>query len=190
MSRTNVANRTGLVITGLVLVAGATLGLLLSYGAFGRDQARQPILPPSWRTFVDENPWVWWVLAVLALLLAIVGLLWLLAQLRTDRISRLELPAAGREGRTVLHASALSDAVAADARTITGVGGASAYLSDRPRRRLHLAADLTDRADIAQVSRELTEQTVARARQASGQPDLEVDVELRLGRARTNSRVN
>ncbi|WP_425953471.1 hypothetical protein [Xylanimonas sp. McL0601] len=191
MNRVNRANRTGLLITGLVLTAAAVLGLVLSYGGFGRSQADNPILPTSWRTYVADNPWLWWVLFVLALLVALLGLAWLLAQLRTDRVSRLEMPAGGREGGTVLHAGALCDAVAADARTIAGVGGASAYLSGQPRHHLHLTADLTDRADIAEVWRALMGQTVARARQAfGGEGDLPVDLHLRLGRTRNNPRVS
>ena len=190
MSKVNVANRTGLTITALLLIAAAVLGLLLSYGIFGSDQARQPVLPQAWRTFADDNPWLWWVLALAALLLALLGLRWLLAQLRSDRVHRLRLPAAKREGRTVLHAGALCDAVAADARTIAGVDNASAYLSGDPRNKLNLTVDLTDRADIAQVSQQLNEKTVSRARQAAADPELPVDVKLRLGRARSNPRVS
>ena len=191
MNRVNVANRTGLLITGLVLTAAGVLGLVLSLGGFGRDLAHKPIVPVSWRTFAADNAWLWWVLLGVALLLALLGLAWLLAQLRTERVGRLELPSGGREGRTVLHAGALCDAVAADARTIAGVGGASAYLTGRPRHRLHVNVDVTDRADIAQVWHELMGQTVVRARQAVGSNlDLPVDLHLRLGRTRTNPRVS
>lgn len=188
MSNVDVANRTGLLIIGLLLTAAGALGLVLSYGGFGADQAVRPVLPLAWRERVALDPWWWWVLAAVALLLALLGLRWLLAQLRTDRVGRLELPPGGRDGRTVLHAGALCDAVAADARTVAGVDGASARLAGERRHRLQLAVDLTDQADVAEVWRDLAGQTVARARRVAGDPGLPVDVELRPGR-RAGARV-
>jgi hypothetical protein len=188
MSNVDTANRTGLLILGLLLTAAGVLGLVLGYGGFGADRAGSPVLPVAWRERAALEPWWWWVLAAAALLVALVGLRWLLAQLRTDRVGRLELPPAGRDGRTVLHAGALCDAVAADARTVPGVDGASARLSGERRHRLHLTVDLTDRADVAEVWRDLAGQTVPRARRVAGDPGLPVDVELRPGR-RTGPRV-
>jgi hypothetical protein len=188
MSDVNATNRTGLVLVGLLLAAAGVLGLVLSYGGFGAEQTGRPVLPVAWRERLAADPWWWWVLAGVALLVALLGLSWLLAQLRTDRVGRLELPPGGRDGRTVLHAGALCDAVAADARTVAGVGGASARLSGERRHRLQLIVDLTDRADVAEVWRDLSEQTVPRARRVAGDPGLPIDVELRPGR-RTGPRV-
>jgi hypothetical protein len=189
MSRVDTANRTGLLVIGLLLTAAGVAGLVLSLGGFGRDLARGPLLPVAWRERVALDPWLWWVLALVALLVALAGLRWFLTQLRTDRVGRLRVPPGGRDGRTVLHAAALCDAVEAEARTVPGVGGASARLAGRRRHRLYLTVDLTDRADVAEVWHDLAGQTVPRARQAVGDPSLPVDVELRPGRARGGSRV-
>jgi hypothetical protein len=84
----------------------------------------------------------------------------LLAQLHTDRIGRLDLTRDDREGRTVVHAGALTAAVEEEARSLRGVVGASARLVEDRARTLRLAVD---------------------------DPELPVDVELRPGR-RSGSR--
>jgi hypothetical protein len=188
MRNVDAANRAGLLVVGLLLTVAGVAGLVLSLGGFGYDLAERPLLPVAWRERVALDPWLWWVAALVALVVALVGLRWLLAQLRTDRVGRLGLQPGGRDGRTVLHAGALCDAVAADARTLPGVGGASARLAGQRRHRLSLTVDLTDRADVAEVWRDVAGQTIPRARQAVGDPDLPVDVELRPGRARGGSR--
>ncbi|MFP3713390.1 hypothetical protein [Puerhibacterium sp. TATVAM-FAB25] len=188
MSNVNAANRAGLLVVGLLLTAAGVLGLVLGYGGFGAEQTGRPVLPLAWRERVALDPWWWWVVAGVALLVALLGLWWLLAQLRTDRVGRLELPPGGRDGRTVLHAGALCDAVEADARTVAGVDGASARLSGERRHRLQLAVDLADRANVAEVWRDLTDQTVPRARRVAGDPGLPIDVELRPSR-RAGARV-
>jgi hypothetical protein len=83
---------------------------------------------------------------------------------------------------TVLHAGALTDAVADEAKSLRGVTGASAQLRDRRGKRLLLAVHLAEYADIAAVRGGLENQVVAHARQAIDDPGLPVDVELRQTR--------
>ncbi len=184
--RVNGVNRTVEAVLALLLLAAGGLGLALSFGAFGdRDQ---PLLPQTMREFAQDRPWFWWAVAAACLVLALLGLRWLLAQLRTDRIGRLDLETDDRDGLTTVHTSALADAVEADAAGLRGVAGASAYVLDRGGRRLSLAVDLTDYADIAEVRQGLEDRVVGHARQALDDPELPVDIELRLGRARSAGR--
>jgi hypothetical protein len=119
---------------------------------------------------------------------ALVGQSWLSAQLRTDRVGRLDLTSDDRDGLTVVHAGAVSDAVKTEARGIRGVAGASAHWRGQPTHRLVLGVDLTDYADIAEVHTRLEDGVVAHVRQALDDPALRVDIELRPGKARSAAR--
>ncbi len=186
-ARVNGANRAALALLGLLLLLAGVAGLALSVGIrsvssyqLSTPRPGQPVIPKQLSSFAAANTWFWWALAAAAaLLLALLGLRWLLAQLRTDRISRLDPTTNQQDGSTVVHAGALTDAVAADAATIPGVDNASAQLISHPTRRLVLAVNLTDYADIGQVRNQLESLTVAHARQAVDQPHLPIDIRLR-----------
>ena len=185
-SRVNGVNRAVLGLLGLVLLAAGALGLAVGFGAFGSGP--RPLLPQPVRDFAKDQPWFWWAVAALCLVLALLGLRWFLAQLTTDRVGRLDLTTDDRDGRTIVHSSALTDAVEAEVGNLRGVAGASAHLLERGGHRLVLTVDLAEYADIAEVRRTLEDRVVAHARQAIDDPDLLVDIELRPGKARSASR--
>lgn len=182
-ARVNGVNRTLLALLGLVLLAAGGLGLAYSFGAFGTGQ--RPVLPQPVRDYARDQGWFWWAVAGACLLLALLGLWWLLAQLRTDRVSRLDLTTDDRDGLTTVHAGAVTDAVETEVAGLRGVAGASASLIERRGRRLTLSVDLAEYADIAEVRQAIEDRVVAHARQALDDPDLLVDVELRPGRTRS-----
>lgn len=182
--RVDTANRTLLALLGLLLLGGGAVGLAASFGAFGDPP---PVLPEPARRFEDQQPWFWWAVAGVCLLIALLALRWLLAQLHTDRVGRLDLTRDDREGRTVVHAGALTEAVEEEAQSLRGVVGASARLVEDRARTLTVAVELADYADVAEVRRALEDRVVAHARQAVDDPDLPVDIELRPGR-RSRSR--
>lgn len=181
---TSATNRTTLGVLGVALTTAGTLGLILSWGGFGQSRARQPLIPDTWRAFVSDNPWLWWAVAIGGLLLAIIGVRWLLIQFATDRASHLEIDPASKEGRTVVHAGALTSAVSEDVSTIPGVIDASATLTEQPHR-LHIRVDLADRADLSAIRRALSEQTIPRARRSTGMHDLPVQIQLRPSQGRS-----
>lgn len=174
-------NRTILILLGLILLAAGVLGLVLSFGGFGAQPAESPVLPEQLRSFADQNAWFWWVVALAGVLLALLALRWLLAQLRTDRVSRLDLTDDDRAGVTTVHTGAVCDAVEDEARTFRGVSGATAHIRGA-RDTMDLRVDLTDRADIADVRSKLEDVLVPHLRQALDDPHMPVDIELRLGR--------
>lgn len=184
-SRVDLVNRVVLTLWGLLLLAAGSLGLALGFGAFG---AAPRVLPDGVRSYAREQGWFWWAVAGGCLLLALLGLRWLLAQLHTDRAGRLDLTHDDRDGLTVVYASALTDAVEAEARALRGVSDASAQLRDQRGRRLALAVGLTDYADIAEVRAALEGQVVGHLRQAVDDPELPVDVQLRFGASRSAGR--
>lgn len=183
--RVDTANRAVLALLGLLLLGGGAVGLAAGSGAFGDPP---PVLPESARRFEDQQPWFWWALAGGCLLVALLALRWVLAQLHTDRVGRLDLTRDDREGRTVVHAGALTDAVEAEVQGLRGVTGASARLLDRGGRRLTLTVDLAEYADIAELRQTVEDRVLGHARQAIDDPDLRADIELRPGRTRSPSR--
>ena len=185
-ARVDAGNRVALTLLAVLLLAAGGLGLALSFGAFGDPE--QPLLSRDLRDFARDQPWFWWAVAVGCLLLALLALRWLIAQLHTDRVGRLDLTTDDRDGLTVVHARALTDAVENETETLRGVSGASAHLRDARGRRLTLSVDLTDYADIAEVRRALEDRVVDHARQAIADPSLPVDIELRPAAARSGGR--
>ena len=184
-ARVDAVNRAVLTFVGLLLLAAGGLGLALSFGAFGK---RPAVLPDAMRNFAKEQSWFWWAVAAACVLIAALGARWLLAQLRTDRVARLDLTDDERDGVTLLHAGALTSAVEDEAKALRGVVGASAHLRDVRGRRLSLTVDLADYADIAELRDRLESELVGHARQATDDPTLPVDIELRPGQARSGGR--
>jgi len=180
-TRVDGANRAVLTLLGLLLAAAGTLGLVLGGGGFGARRASASVVPAQLSSFVGNDPWVWWAIAAGCLVLSLLGLRWLLAQLRTDGVSRLDLTSDEREGSTTVHAGAVNDAVERETRGIRGVADASAHFRGEHAHRLHLAVSLTAHADIADVRAHVEDDVVAHLRQAVDNPNLPVEIELRLG---------
>jgi hypothetical protein len=187
-TRADGANRIVLTLLGLLLIAAGCLGLALSLGAFGEWRTTYPVLPEEVRGFPDEQPWFWWAVAGVALLTALLALLWLMAQLRTDRVGRIDRTTDASEGYTTVHAGALTRAVEDETVGIAGVTSASAHVHDRPRLGLSLTVDMTDSVDIDTLRTRLEDDVVAHVREAVDDPQLPVEVELRPDVRRTPRR--
>lgn len=181
-------NRTVLFLLGLLLTVGSALGLAAGLGWLGTVRPTDPVVPAGAAAYVRDHAWVWWAIFALCLLLAWLGLRWLLAQLRTDRVTRVDLTTQARQGLTIVHGGAVADAVSAQAAGVPGVTAATAYLHGASPQRLHVAVDLLDRADLAEVRRTLERDLVRDARTALDEPTLPVDIELRLARAGSERR--
>lgn len=187
-SGANVVNRVVLTVLGVLLLAAGGLGIALSVGAFGAWRATYPVLPQEVSTFPDSRPWFWWAVAGVLLLVAALALGWLLMQLKTDRATRLDRTTNARDGYTTLHASALVNAVEAEALGITGVTGVSANVHEHRGQHMLLRVQLADSADIGQVRSRLENEVVAHLREGVGDPRFPVTIELRPGASRTPQR--
>ncbi len=183
--RVNIVNRTVLLLLALLLIAAGVLGLILGFGGFGASRSTTAVLPVELRSFPADQPWFWWAVAAGCLLVALLGLWWLLAQLKTERIGRLDITTDDRAGSTTVHSSAITNAVEAEAQGIAGVSDATAHVRGESERRLVLSVDLDDNADLATVRAHLEQQTVPHLRRALDDPTFAVDIELRPGAKRS-----
>ena len=94
--RTARGNRLGLVVVGVVLLAGAVALFGARLGWYGRPGRHARVYPGSAATFVrDNSDWLWPVAAAVAIVLGLVFLRWLLVQPRTDTVRRVVLDTDG-----------------------------------------------------------------------------------------------
>lgn len=184
-------NRAVLTLLGLLLLAGGVLGALLGFGVFGDARQSGPVLDPEVDDFVSRNEgWFWPVVAAVAVVLGLLALRWLLNQLRTERVSELELERDRSAGSTVLKTSAVTDALSDEVEGYRGVDSARATVrGQRGRPELVLAVGLEERADLGEVRRRIESQAIGHAREALDAEDLPVKLRLRLAAARSSSRV-
>lgn len=185
----NVVNRVVLAVLGLLLLGAGGLGLALSLGAFGEARADDPVLPEEVRTFPDGRTWFWWAVAGALLLIAVLALLWLLTQLKTDRITRLDLTTNAGEGYTTLHTSALTNAIEDETLSIPGVTSVSANVREHRGKHLFLRVELADSADIDGVRTRLENAVVPHLREGIDDPHFPVTIELRPGASKTPQRL-
>ena len=179
--RVDAVNRAMLTVLGLLLLAAGGFGLAAGVGAFP-GPADPPVLSGEVRHFAATTPWFWWAAAGVSLIVAALGLLWLLAQLRSDRVGRLDLTTDPNDGITTLRASALTTAVTNESERLRGVTRATASLRQRRGRRLTLLVDHAEYAEITAVRDGLEHAVAAHARQALEDPQLPLDITLRPGR--------
>lgn len=178
-SGVNRLNRAVLILLGLLLSIGAAAGLALGAGAFGGPDSRRQLLEPHVSAYADRTPWFWWVVAAGSVVVALLSLSWLLAQVRTDRIGRIDLAIDDADGATVVHVGAVAEAVEQEVGSFTGVTAASARLRGDRARRLDLIVVLSQAAELTQLRNRLQKQTVANLRRVLNAPDLPVHVQLR-----------
>ncbi len=174
-------NTVVLTLLALVLLGVGGYGLARGYGAFGDDQADDPVLGDEVREFVSDNAnWFWPVAAVASLLIAWLGLRWLLAQVSGPSVTRLRVPAEG-PGRTDLLASGAAAALARDIEEYPGVKGARArVVGDDPSPELDITVDVHDDADVPALRRRIEEHALERFRSALELQHLRPEVHIRL----------
>ncbi len=175
--RADRANRIVLALLGVVLLIAGATGLAIGLNLAGDDVAAHALLPASVTDFVTVNhSWFWPTVVGAAVLLALLGLLWVTAQLRSDRVSRLELATDPAAGSTMLLSRAILDAVGNEIADYAGVWKATARLTGRPSRpRLVLKVTVEPGADLGAVRRQVESEAIAHVRAA-----LETAVPVRI----------
>jgi hypothetical protein len=183
------ANRTGLIIAGLIVLL---LGLAVLAIGFG---FAAPILP-GWEpgadlgvaTSVLSLQYSALIAVVVAIILAVIGLRWLSVQIpRKDFAKPFRMQADARKGLTTVTAEVIAEAVAEDLESTDGVSDAQVILrgtARKPELLIHVDAD--ERADIDAVIAEVADRVAGNAAQALGAPLSAVALEV--GIARTRSR--
>jgi hypothetical protein len=172
--RVDRANRVVLLLLGLLLLAAGGTGLALGFGQHWGETA---VLPAAATGFMASNhSWFWPTVVAAAVVLALLGLVWVTAQLRTDRVSQLELASEPAAGSTMLLSRALLDAVGNEIADYDGVWRATARMSGRPSRpRLVLKVIVEPGADLGAVRRQVESEAIVHVRAA-----LETDVPVRI----------
>ena len=183
------ANRTGLIILGLIALL---IGLAVLAIGFGLTAPIAPALEAGADlgpvASVLALPYAAVIAVVVALILAVIGLRWLSAQVpRKDFAKPFRMQADARTGLTTVNAEVIAEAVAADLEATDGVSDAQVILrgtARRPELLIHVDAD--ERADIDAVIADVAERAAGNASVALGAPLSAVALEI--GIARTRSR--
>jgi hypothetical protein len=181
-SRADRLNRVLLTVVGLLLLAAGATGLLLGSGLLGERFERRRVLSSDVVTFVEDNAeWFWPAVAVVLLLLALLALRWLLQQVRTDRVSQVDLTDDRNRGETVIATGALTDALVDAVEQSPGVDDASArFVRVHGREQLLLHVRLADRTDLGAARQALADGPLADLRRVLGDaswPDVRVELE-------------
>ena len=183
------ANRTGLIILGLIALL---IGLAVLAIGFGLTAPIAPALEAGADlgpvASVLALPYAAVIAVVVALILAVIGLRWLSAQVpRKDFAKPFRMQADARTGLTTVNAEVIAEAVAADLEATDGVSDAQVILrgtARSPELLIHVDAD--ERADIDAVIADVAERAAGNASMALGAPLSAVALEI--GIARTRSR--
>ena len=183
------ANRTGLIILGLIALL---IGLAVLAIGFGLTAPIAPALEAGADlgpvASVLALPYAAVIAVVVALILAVIGLRWLSAQVpRKDFAKPFRMQADARTGLTTVNAEVIAEAVAADLESTDGVSDAQVILrgtARSPEPLIHVDAD--ERADLDTVIAEVAERAAGNASVALGAPLSAVALEI--GIARTHSR--
>ena len=174
-------NRTMLVLFAVVLIAVGGLGAATSFGAFGKKiEHRHLSRNRVWTFFGQHGDWLWPVVGLVALIVVVLCLRWLRALLlSTDRSGDLTITSAKGSGKTTLHPSALSDAVAEEIKSYRGVQNARARLiGDPDEPYLVVLVTLEDSADLVALRQKIETGALTHARQALDNPDLPIQLDL------------
>ncbi|MBB2748283.1 UNVERIFIED_ORG: hypothetical protein FHR35_008176 [Microbispora rosea subsp. rosea] len=167
-TRSGKGNRTGLALSGLVLLAAGGLALARALGAFGDAAVREPVVDAGARNLAATAPWFWPVVAAIGFVIGLIGLAWLLALLRVDRPRRLRLES-GTSGVTEVDAHPASEALAEQVSAYPDVRRAHAVLrgpSDDPH--LDLGVSAVEPADLGALVTRLHDEAVPDLRTTLG----------------------
>lgn len=181
------ANRTGLIIVGLLclIVGVAVLSISLGLAA-----ALAPGLTPDGQlqpvAAVFALPFSAVIALVLAVILVIIGLRWLAAQMpRKDSAKPLRMQEDARTGVTTVNANVVAAAVVDDLELTPEVVDARAILRGTARSpELVLHVDVDERADIDAVVADICDRVTRNCSQALGVPLTAVGVEIGIARSR------
>lgn len=181
-SRADRLNRFLLTLLALVLLAAGTTGLLFGLGGFGQGRTSDLVLSSEVEEFVvGQAEWFWPLVAVVLVLLGVLALRWLLLQVRTDRLGDIDLTEHRNRGETRVDAAAVTDALVESTQRCAGVDSATARIVRvRGADRVVLGVRLADRADLAEVRRQLTTGPLTDLRHVLGEstcPDVVVELE-------------
>lgn len=181
------ANRTGLIIVGLLCLA---VGLAVLSISIGLASAFAPVLTPE-----SQLQPVFGVLAlpfsavlalVVTVILVVIGVRWLAAQVpRKDSAKPLRMQEDARTGVTTVTANVVAAAVVDDLALTPEIVDAQVILRGTARRpELVVHVDVDERADIDAVVSDIADRVTRNCSQALGVRLSAVGVEIGIARSR------
>jgi hypothetical protein len=162
-------SRAGLILIGLILLAGGGTVLVRGLGVFPAvlGRATAPLLSHAQTRYPAGHTWVWPAVAVAAAVIALLALWWLAAQTRTNTVRRLSLEPDRTHGVTVLPADAAIGVITDELESYPGIQRASAALHGSPAApRLQLSVTAEDHADPATLRTRIETEALAHLRTA------------------------
>lgn len=178
------AQRTLVGLIGLLGLAAGAAALVVGTGLLGVNRAARPVLDPiALDTLRADQTLTRGVAIAAGVVLLVLGLLWAVRALKPERRPNLVLDP-GPDSQLEVSASAIADALRADAETIAGVSRARARMvgtTATPVVRLNLW--LEDGADLRNVYHDLDTRVLARARDSLGVKSLPTAVRIELDAA-------
>ncbi len=162
-------SRAGLILIGLILLAGGGAALVRGLGAFpaalGRSTAG--LLSHAQVRYPAKHAWVWPIVAAGAAIVALLALWWLAAQTRTRAVRRLSLESDRTHGVTVLPADAATGAITDELESYPGIRHAAADLRGSPAApRMQLSVTAEDRTDPVLLRTRIEAEALAHLRAA------------------------
>jgi hypothetical protein len=185
-------NRSALILLGTLLLAAGVGGILASFGVFSKTITTKPLFDNAISRFIGRHgEWLWWVVALICLLLLLLILRWILALIAsTDRAGDLTVPGERRHGATTIRDGAIITAITTEIDTFRGVASSKARLiGDAADPTLVITVTALRDTDIATLHDRLESQALSHVRQALDQPDLPIQLDLKVA-GRTNARVS
>lgn len=178
------AQRTLVGLLGLLGLAAGTAVLVVGSGRLGVHRAGRPVLDPIAMDVLRADQTLTRGVAIaVGVILLVLGLIWAVRALKPERRPDLLLDSSP-DSRLEVSASAIADALRADAETIVGVSRARARMvgtAATPVLRLNLW--LEDGTDVRDVYHDLDTQVLARARDSLGVESLPTAIRIELDAA-------
>jgi hypothetical protein len=179
-------SRTGLAVTGLILLLGGGAAL-----ARGRSAApsvlgspHAPLLTHGQAQYPVTSSWAWPAAAAASFLIAMLALWWMAAQAKTRALHRLPLEPGRLHGTTTLRADAATAALTGELESHPGIRAARALLHGSPTTpALRLGVTAENRADPALIRAGIENQALPHLRAALELDTIPTVARLQFSRA-------
>ena len=181
------ANRVGLTLFGLLVLAAGAAGMIASTGVSGEAFSRRTLFANRVSIYIGHHGWVWYAAAGACLVITLLALRWIVALLiSTDRAGDLPIPVATQEGTTILRPAALTGAVTREIGTYHGVDTARArIIGDAAAPEIVIAVTASQTSDLRALHQRIETQALSHVRHAVGNASLPIQLHLDVSRRTT-----
>ena len=181
-------NRFALTLFGLLVLLVGAAGMTASLGGFGTAFSTRALFANRVSTYIGQHgTWLWAAAAFVCLLITLAALRWILALLiSTDRAGDLTIPGSKELGTTKLHPTALTGALTREIETYHGVQAVRGrIIGDASDPEIVVTVTARQTADLSALHRRVESEALTHARQAFGNADLAIQLDLEVSRRST-----